>query len=105
MWGTLPLHTRQQVESEITACQTKTQNLLQSLSWAQAAIQDGQEAVSTGAWNVTNGNGPLHLAASNGRAQLVELLLQAGAPVDAPDGDGATALQVVGTSMWPDRAG
>jgi ankyrin repeat protein len=50
--------------------------------------------VATGAWDVTNGVGPLHLAAAKGHAELVELLLQGGAPVDAPDGDGATALQV-----------
>lgn len=60
----------------------------------QAAIRDGQDAVAAGAWDVTNGVGPLHLAATKGHTELVEQLLQGGAPVDAPDGDGATALQV-----------
>jgi ankyrin repeat protein len=50
--------------------------------------------VAAGAWDVTNGVAPLHLAAAKGHTALVELLLQGGAPVDAPDGDGATALQV-----------
>lgn len=38
--------------------------------------------------------GPLHLAAAQGQAGLVQVLLDAGAPVDALDGDGQTALLV-----------
>lgn len=64
----------------------------------QAAIREGQDAVTSGALDVTNGVGPLHMAAANGHAALVDLLLQAGAPIDAPDGDGATAVQVTSHS-------
>lgn len=50
--------------------------------------------MTAGAWDVTNGVAPLHLAAAKGHAELVEVLLEAGAPIDAHDGDGATAVQV-----------
>jgi Ankyrin repeat len=63
-------------------------------TYKQAAIREGQDALAAGAWDVTNGVGPLHLAAAKGHAALVELLLQGGAPVDGPDGNCATALQV-----------
>ena len=60
----------------------------------QAAIAEGSAAVTSGAWDVDSGVGPLHLAAAKGYAPLVQQLLEAGVPIDAPDGDGATALQV-----------
>lgn len=47
-----------------------------------------------GAYDVMGGAGPLQLAAADGRADLVAILLEAGAVLDAKDGDGRTALQV-----------
>lgn len=67
----------------------------------QAALAEEQAALCSGAWDVTSGVGPLHLAAARGAAGAVATLLEAGAPVDAPDGDGVTALQVCIRNMLP----
>ena len=60
---------------------------------AQEAIAAAPEVVGRGACNVHK-RAPLHVAASLGRLEAMEALLQAGAPVNATDGHGMTALQV-----------
>ncbi|KAL4459150.1 hypothetical protein ABPG75_014015 [Micractinium tetrahymenae] len=62
---------------------------------AAAAAADAQpRLLQEGVFDVQTGVAPLHLAAREGRAELVELLLSKGAAVDSLDGHGWTALQV-----------
>lgn len=44
--------------------------------------------------NLLDGEAPLHLAAKEGHAKAVQLLLELGADVEAEDGNGFTALKV-----------
>ena len=48
-----------------------------------------------GAFSVDTRRGPLHAAAGAGQVAALEALLAAGAPVDGPDGNNLTALQVL----------
>ncbi|KAL4427139.1 hypothetical protein ABPG77_001143 [Micractinium sp. CCAP 211/92] len=62
---------------------------------AVAAAADAQpRLLKEGVFDVQTGVAPLHLAAREGRADLVELLLFKGAAVDGLDGHGWTPLQV-----------
>lgn len=61
----------------------------------QAALKDGGQAVvKSGAPVRGSGALPLQQAAAAGKAELVQMLLDAGAPLDAADGKGLTPLQV-----------
>jgi hypothetical protein len=44
---------------------------------------------------------PLHRASSDGALEVVRLLLEHGADVEAVNADGKTALQVVGETTYP----
>ena len=46
---------------------------------------------------------PLHLPADRGHTEVVELLITAGADVNAKDDEGETPLDQAGTS-WPETA-
>jgi len=63
---------------------------------AQAAIAEAGGAVAAGAFDAATRCGALQAAAGAGRPAALEALLAAGAPVDAPDGNGLTALQARG---------
>ena len=63
---------------------------------AQAAIAEAGGAVAAGAFDAATRCGALQAAAGAGRPDVLEALLAAGAPVDAPDGNGLTALQARG---------
>ena len=60
-----------------------------------------------GYWDVAKGSTALHVAAWRLRHSTVKLLLERGAPVDAPDGKGRTALALAVKacvdSYWADR--
>ncbi|CAL8464448.1 g3983 [Coccomyxa elongata] len=58
------------------------------------ASDEGLGVVRSGNYDLLTGRGILHCAAREGRLGFVETLIKAGAPVDAPDGHGLTALQV-----------
>jgi hypothetical protein len=56
----------------------------------------------------SGGQLPLHLAAAAGSIEVLQLLLAAGADVEAKNGSGETALQVgscgaAGTALWQIR--
>ncbi len=55
---------------------------------------EGLGVVRSGNYDLLTGRGILHCAAREGRLGFVETLIKAGAPVDALDGHGLTALQV-----------
>jgi len=67
-----------------------------------ARFQEGD-----GYWDVAKGSTALHVAAWRARHATVKLLLERGAPVDAPDGKGRTALALAVKacvdSYWTDR--
>ena len=57
--------------------------------------------VRSGKYDLMSGKGVLHCAAWEGHLEMLEMLVQAGAPIDANDGHGLTALQVEpGSSDW-----
>jgi len=60
----------------------------------QAAIEAHPEAVRDAATDERSGISPLHLAAGDGMIEALEALIAAGAPVNACDGGGQTALEI-----------
>lgn len=60
------------------------------------------DGLSPDAEEARNGHRPLHQAAQAGQTEVVEILLDAGAAVDAVDGDGLTALmRAAGSAAVP----
>ena len=64
------------------------------MAHVQAAVDAAGEVVRAGVYDAETCRGVLHSAAGGGQIAALELLLAAGAPVDAKDGNGLTALQV-----------
>ena len=64
---------------------------------AQEAIQKNPELVRSGKCEVASTLTPLNCAAAQGHVPCLEALLEAGAPLEAEDGFGQTALQVLPT--------
>lgn len=60
----------------------------------KAAAAEHASALTAGAYEYDSKHAPLHLATSLGLTDIMEALLAAGAPVEALDGFGNTALQV-----------
>ena len=60
----------------------------------QAVISDSPDLVKSGVVDLITGSCPLHAAARGGSADAVEVLLRAGAAIEARDGHGWTALRV-----------
>ena len=58
----------------------------------QAAVEEHSAVVKKGSCDVKN-TAPLHLAASLGDLSAMEILLDAGAPMNATDGHGLSALE------------
>lgn len=67
----------------------------------QAAIDAAGAVVRDGVYDAETCRGVLHSAAGGGQIAALELLLAAGAPVDAKDGNGLTALQVDHAQLGP----
>ena len=67
----------------------------------QAAIDAAGAVVRDGVYDAETCRGVLHSAAGGGHVAALELLLAAGAPVDAKDGNGLTALQVDHAQLGP----
>ena len=59
----------------------------------QAAVEENSAVVKKGSCDVQK-TAPLHLAASRGDVSALEILLDAGAPINATDGNGFSALEV-----------
>lgn len=70
---------------------------------SEALVNGGAAAVRAGVPARGSGKLPLQAAARAGRKAMVEALLDAGAPVDALDGSGLSALQVRGTRVYSAR--
>ena len=64
---------------------------------AKEAIAANQEVVKAGVYELRNRLAPLHCAAAHGHAEALQALIDAGAPLEATDGFGNTALQVLTT--------
>lgn len=60
----------------------------------QAATPQGSDALRSAAYDVMEGDVPLHLAVTKGDADIVAALVEAGAKLDAKDGRDNTALDV-----------
>lgn len=58
------------------------------------AMDEVLATVRSGKYDLLSGKGVLHCAAREGRLEVLEMLIEAGAPIDAHDGNGLTALQV-----------
>lgn len=67
----------------------------------QAAVDAAGAVVRDGVYDAETCRGVLHSAAGGGQIAALELLLAAGAPVDAKDGSGLTALQVAHAQLGP----
>lgn len=63
--------------------------------------EEVKDVVRSGKYDLINGQGLLHCAARHGNIQALELFLAAAAPLDALDGHGLTALQVLYLTTFP----
>jgi ankyrin repeat protein len=66
----------------------------------QAVITEFPDLVSNGVIDLMTGSAPLHAAARGGSAEAVKAVLDAGADIEARDGNGWTALRV--RRLFPD---
>lgn len=72
-------------------CDATTTNNTSAL---REIVNSDPDAVRIGLYDEKTGKGCLHIAAGQGHLDCLEVLLQAGYPVDARDGYGITALEV-----------
>jgi hypothetical protein len=74
---------------------TRLIEILSALTPSQELIAAHPQLVPAAVGDLSAGDAlPLHLAAAGGCVDVVQVLLAAGAPLEAKDGKGQTALQV-----------